>query len=158
MAERDSAHFDITPPTEPSKQRPALWYRGSADERHTHFRIDIRVPAMVSLPKLKPKHVLDTSGILTVPFAIALIEALHIWDFECMRAGEKSDRPDYHRRAHDVQRMLKSRHVLTLRDAMPWRGNTLFTDTYRETVEQKIHRFCGAYPDFTEDWKLLGFL
>ncbi|KAF7984500.1 hypothetical protein HWV62_13645 [Athelia sp. TMB] len=158
MVESDSAHFDIAPPTEPSKQRPALWYRGAPDPRHTHFRIDIRVPAMVSLPKLKPAHVVETNGILAVPFAIALIEALHIWDFECMRAGEKSGGPDCLRRADDVQRLLKSRHILTWREAMPWRGNKLFTDTYRETVEQKVRRFCAAYPDFTRDWKLLGFI
>ncbi|KZP30740.1 hypothetical protein FIBSPDRAFT_1037998 [Athelia psychrophila] len=153
MAARDSTHLTVVPPIAPSQAKPALWYRGSEEDKYTHFRIEIRVPAMNSLPKLMPNHINELNDISLVPFAVALIDTLGIWDFECLRARDK---PDHHRRANDVQRMLKSRHAqYSSRNKLSWKGNIIFSDTYRETVRLKIRRFCDMYPDATHDWRLL---
>lgn len=149
MVARDNIHLTL-PPVAPFQTQPALWYRGSEEDKHTHFRIDIRIPAMVSLPKLMPNHINEINDIPLVPFPVALIGTLGKWDSECLRAGENRNKPDSHRRANDVQRMLKSSHAQT------WNGD-IFSNKYRKTVRQKIHRFCDIYPDFTHDWRLLEF-
>ncbi|KZP30748.1 hypothetical protein FIBSPDRAFT_926211 [Athelia psychrophila] len=158
MAARDSIHLTIVPPVAPSQRKLALWYRGSEEDKHTHFRIEIRVPAMIGLPKLMPNHINEINNISLVPFAVALLDTLAKWDFDCLRAGEKRDIPDVHRRVNDVQRMLKLGHAqYASRDKLSWEGNIIFSNTYRETVRQKIGRFCDMYPVTTHDWRLLGF-
>ncbi|KZP03356.1 hypothetical protein FIBSPDRAFT_879533 [Athelia psychrophila] len=165
MAARDNIHLTLVPPVAASQVRPALWYRGSEEDKYTHFRIEIRVPAMISLPELMPNHINEINNVSLVPFAVALIDTLRKWDFDSLRVGEPRDGPGYywraddvHRRVNDIKRMLKLGHAkYSSRDKLAWEGNVIFSDTYRETVRQKIRRFCDMYPDATDDWRLLEF-
>lgn len=160
LAAMDNVHFIVSKPTPQKKQ--ALWYRGTAKDAHTHFRIDIRAPAMVGLRNLMPNHIKEIDGILVIPFVLALMHTLDVWDYECLRTDEnkevqnKDDCRDQ-RCANDLQRMMKSSHVLSSRNKLSWTGNTFLDDGHREDMRQRIHRFCNKYPSFAEDWRLLGF-
>lgn len=158
LVAKHTAHFTISRSITQKEQ--ALWYRGSRKESQTHFQINIRVPAMIGVPDLMPRDIKEINNILLVPFILVLMHALDLWDFEALRGGGRADSPDCERRerwAYDVHRMLKSNHVLSSRNELSHRGATYLDDGHREDMRQKIHRFCGIYPDFAEEWKLLGF-
>lgn len=132
-----------------------LWYRESPQDKTTHCRVDIILPSIIGLPNISSDCPTLMDGLAVVPFSVALLQALQAWNFGIESGKIDGDR--HFRQVRDVEAMLKSSHIPSLRVERPWKDVALFDEAYQKATRSRLQRFCAQYPNYVEEWRLLGF-
>ncbi|CAA7263428.1 unnamed protein product [Cyclocybe aegerita] len=125
--------------------------------RSNRCKVDILIPGTMHLPALSPDMIQVRNTLPVIPYSLLLLHKVQAWDDHRKMTDEPHKYEKHTIDAKDVLNLLKSEHVVPLRQNRPWADRTLFSEEFYGLSRQRVREFYVAHPRSMQEFINLGF-